>query len=441
VALDSLSAFFSYSRADSEFALKLAEDLRAAGANVWMDQLDIEPGTPWDRAVEEALTRSPCMLVILSSVSVNSNNVSDEVSFALSKRKRIIPVLYRDCEVPFRLARLQHIDFRADYAPGLKALVKALGVEQGGMSGGASQATPSVNRKRALAAEDCAAETRMEREERERGSIAEQAALREEPGHRRIAAEQALLERKNQSVPAPLTPRYRSSFAVGIALPAILLALWALAHWGSPSLNEKGQEARRQEPVTLKQEPQPQSTNAPSSQTTSNQPPDIPPSNPLRTETSKSSTSAKSFQKPAFHPITPQYQGSTSGAASGNESAAMADLGNKVQEETFANLQIFSEPNLAGLSAKAHAGDSDAMVLIGDSYSKGEGVARNDQLAVIWYREAADLGNTDGMNRLGNMYANGIGVEQNKDQARMWFLKALAVLHERLKRAAANLKN
>ena len=62
------AAFFSYCRADSEVALKLAEDLKAVGANVWIGQLDIKPGTPWDRAVEEALTRSPRMLVILSPV-------------------------------------------------------------------------------------------------------------------------------------------------------------------------------------------------------------------------------------------------------------------------------------------------------------------------------------------------------------------------------------
>ena len=42
---------FSYCRVDSDFALKLAEDLKAAGANVWIDQLDIELGTPWDGAV------------------------------------------------------------------------------------------------------------------------------------------------------------------------------------------------------------------------------------------------------------------------------------------------------------------------------------------------------------------------------------------------------
>ncbi len=121
-------AFFSYCREDSDFALKLAEDLKVAGAQVWIDQLDIEPGTPWDRAVEAALTNSPRMLVVLSPVSVNSDNVRDEVSFALSRQKRVIPVLYRDCDVPFRLARLQHIDFRPDYARALSILLRALGV-------------------------------------------------------------------------------------------------------------------------------------------------------------------------------------------------------------------------------------------------------------------------------------------------------------------------
>ena len=119
-------AFFSYSRTDGEFALRLAEDLKSAGANIWIDQLDIEPGTPWDHEIEEALSRCPRMLVILSPASANSDNASDEVAFALNKHKRIIPVLYRECDVPLRLARLQYVDFTTDYTHGLKALIKAL---------------------------------------------------------------------------------------------------------------------------------------------------------------------------------------------------------------------------------------------------------------------------------------------------------------------------
>ena len=37
-------AFVSYAREDSEFALRLAADIKANGANVWIDKLDIRPG-------------------------------------------------------------------------------------------------------------------------------------------------------------------------------------------------------------------------------------------------------------------------------------------------------------------------------------------------------------------------------------------------------------
>ena len=73
------SAFISYSREDSEFALRLAQDLKAAGANVWLDQTDITPGHPWDNAIEDALTNAPEMLVILSPGSAKSQNVRDEI--------------------------------------------------------------------------------------------------------------------------------------------------------------------------------------------------------------------------------------------------------------------------------------------------------------------------------------------------------------------------
>jgi hypothetical protein len=123
------AAFISYSRNDSEFVMRLAGDLKAAGANVWLDQLDISPGQRWDRAVEGALDDSPVMLVVLSSAAIDSMNVMDEVSFALGKQKTVIPILIQDCAIPFRLRRIQHIDFRRDYTRGLGVLLKHLGVQ------------------------------------------------------------------------------------------------------------------------------------------------------------------------------------------------------------------------------------------------------------------------------------------------------------------------
>jgi TIR domain len=93
-------AFFSYAREDADFALRLAEDLKAAGALVWLDQLDIQPGQRWDQAVEEALTQCVRMLVVLTPAAVSSTNVMDEVSFALEERKTIIPIIHRDCVIP-----------------------------------------------------------------------------------------------------------------------------------------------------------------------------------------------------------------------------------------------------------------------------------------------------------------------------------------------------
>jgi hypothetical protein len=118
--------FFSYARADSEFVLKLAEDLRSAGTNLWLDQLDIPAGARWDDTVEEALKAAPCLLVVLSRASVASNNVKDEISFGIENGNTIMPILYKDCDIPFRLKRLQYIDFRVDYDSGFKRLVQTL---------------------------------------------------------------------------------------------------------------------------------------------------------------------------------------------------------------------------------------------------------------------------------------------------------------------------
>ena len=119
-------AFISYSSEDKDFALKLASDLKAAGANVWLDQLDIVPGDRWDRSVEDALTECPGMLLILSPASVKSENVMDEVSRALETNKRLIPVVYRECKIPFRLSRIQRVDFSDDYDLALQALLRAI---------------------------------------------------------------------------------------------------------------------------------------------------------------------------------------------------------------------------------------------------------------------------------------------------------------------------
>lgn len=55
----------------------------------------------------------------------------DEVSYALEEGKRVIPILHGNCDAPFRLRRLQRIDFTGDYQTGFNNLLQAIGAQEG----------------------------------------------------------------------------------------------------------------------------------------------------------------------------------------------------------------------------------------------------------------------------------------------------------------------
>jgi hypothetical protein len=122
--------FFSYSRVDSSFVLRLAKDLRDAGINIWLDQMDIKAGSHWDSSIEKALHSSKTLIIVLSKTSVASENVMDEVSYALEEGKRVIPILLNECDTPFRLRRLQRIDFTGDYKTGFANLLETIGAKE-----------------------------------------------------------------------------------------------------------------------------------------------------------------------------------------------------------------------------------------------------------------------------------------------------------------------
>lgn len=103
--------FISYSRKDKDFALELARALKSAGHLVWLDQLDIPTGARWDDEVERALRECHTFLVILTVASTTSENVKDEIGYAIDHRKRIIPVFLEECDIPLRLRRFQYVDF------------------------------------------------------------------------------------------------------------------------------------------------------------------------------------------------------------------------------------------------------------------------------------------------------------------------------------------
>ena len=103
--------FISYSRVNKEFAAKLAEELKSEGFDIWFDQLDIPPGARWDTEIEKALEESEIFMVIITPASAKSNNVLDEIGYAIDTGKRILPVLLEAATLPLRLRRFQYVDF------------------------------------------------------------------------------------------------------------------------------------------------------------------------------------------------------------------------------------------------------------------------------------------------------------------------------------------
>jgi molecular chaperone DnaK (HSP70) len=74
------------------------------------------------------------MIVVLSPDSLASNNVMDEVSYALEGGKLVVPILFRSGPIPFRLRRVHHIDFTSAYDVAFPQLLRALNIKRSAVS-------------------------------------------------------------------------------------------------------------------------------------------------------------------------------------------------------------------------------------------------------------------------------------------------------------------
>lgn len=121
--------FLSYSRRNTPAAVKLKDELMAHGFNVWMDQSDIELGHTWDEEIKRAIVDADCVLALQSMDASQSENIKDELAYAISKDKLIIPVLLEKCELPLFISRRQYFCLYPHYESQLQKLVQVLGDE------------------------------------------------------------------------------------------------------------------------------------------------------------------------------------------------------------------------------------------------------------------------------------------------------------------------
>lgn len=140
--------FVSYARSDKDFVDGLARDIESAESgkfDVWTDRADISGGDDWNTAISRAIRRCSYFLLVLSPNSTKSMKVGQELSLADKHEKRIIPIMYQQCDIPEELelflARLQTIDFTEGYDEAMQRLQGALGQKR------QAKPQPEINRQ------------------------------------------------------------------------------------------------------------------------------------------------------------------------------------------------------------------------------------------------------------------------------------------------------
>jgi CRP-like cAMP-binding protein len=119
--------FVSYARTDQSFVTRLANNLLKQNIDVWLDVYRLEAGKSWARQIGRALDHCQVMLLVLSPTSVASENVDDEWNYYLDQKKPLVVVHYAPCKIPYRLSKLEYIEFDGtDYDAALARLVATL---------------------------------------------------------------------------------------------------------------------------------------------------------------------------------------------------------------------------------------------------------------------------------------------------------------------------
>lgn len=126
-----VSVFISHSSRDSEVALRLAQDLKQNGHDIWLDKWSIHVGESISASIEQGLENASFLLLLLSRHGVASSWVEREWRAAYwnevdTKGVRVLPVLLEPCSIPQLLRDKKYIALFPDYAQGLQEILSAL---------------------------------------------------------------------------------------------------------------------------------------------------------------------------------------------------------------------------------------------------------------------------------------------------------------------------
>lgn len=126
-----MTIFISYSHTDKPKVDLLAAHMVKRNATVWVDTWELNVGDSIIQRIQDAITESDALLVVLSNASVESEWCKKELSTGLireldEKRVIVLPVLLEDCQIPLFLKDKMYADLRTDFESGLSSIMDAV---------------------------------------------------------------------------------------------------------------------------------------------------------------------------------------------------------------------------------------------------------------------------------------------------------------------------
>ena len=118
--------FISYSRAQTPFVDRLADQLEDQGYSLWLDYQKLVPARPWFQQIEAGIDGADVVLLVVSRESITSKNVEPEWKRALDRGKRIILLIFEAVPLPAGLQTCAWVDFRANYKGAFQQLVSLI---------------------------------------------------------------------------------------------------------------------------------------------------------------------------------------------------------------------------------------------------------------------------------------------------------------------------
>jgi hypothetical protein len=106
--------FLSYARKDSRSAQKLATQIEATGAAVFLDEFSLEAGEAFQAQIDRELRGSDEVVALVTENSIQSRWWGFEVGAALGLQKRVVSIIdgVKVEELPPPLRSLQSVDVR-----------------------------------------------------------------------------------------------------------------------------------------------------------------------------------------------------------------------------------------------------------------------------------------------------------------------------------------